>query len=149
MADFLTSFLKLAVTLTEAGRGFVVDTGEAVVAKHQLDEAVMQSEDFRSLAYTTMQQAQQQGTAIITNNIITDPNDAPNTNTSFANLRMVVAFPVFDQGVVYLDKLIRHGIIESSDLDNLVAFARRIVDEGKTHFDYDELHQHYQQVVAD
>lgn len=148
-AEFLSNFLLLAQSVTEAERGLAVDADLNMQDAVNIDEAELKSRGFRELADETMRQAMTDSDAIITNNIITDPEDAPKTNTSFAHLRVVVAFPVANIGAIYLDQHIRQGVIEKDVLDRLAALAQQVVRDNQTDLNVDALRQLYDAIPSD
>lgn len=127
MSDiFLTRFLNVALQVTQADRGTAVDRDMVVhsavnILDHNPDEP-----NFTVFARSQLARAIDDGQTIITNNIITDPRLAPKTNTALANLRFVVVIPVKDFGAVYLDRLIRHGIIPRDIIEKLNQVVRGI-----------------------
>jgi hypothetical protein len=56
---------------------------------------------------------------VLTNNIITDPAQAPITNTTFTDLRVIVAIPVDGVGAIYLDQHIRNGMFQRDTIDKI------------------------------
>jgi len=141
--DFLTNLLYLAQHVTEAERGMAVDLQMTVAAAIALDDATLQSETFTSVAHSSIRAAWQQTEPVHSNNLFKDPSDAPRTNTSFANLRMVVAIPVPDAGAIYLDQHIRQGVIVRDDVDRLFAFAARLAREGQTDLSREDMFNLY------
>lgn len=109
--SFLARLLRVAQKVTQAERGFAVNTTLDVLERFNVDETTLEDKVFRDFAHTWLERAVNDGKTIITNNIITDPTQAPNTNTNFANLRVVVCIPVRTHGALYLDQHIRNGII--------------------------------------
>lgn len=116
---FLTNLLHIAQEVTEADRGFSVDTDLKVQAHINITEDMIISEVFSGVARDQLQQAMFTNKTLITNNIITDISDAPNTNTNFANLRIVVVLPVEKVGAIYLDQSVRSGIIKRDIVERL------------------------------
>jgi hypothetical protein len=115
--SFLARLLSVAHQVTQAERGFAVNNDLKVLEKFNVDDSVLEEQSFRDFAHTWLTRALDDGKTIITNNIITDPSKAPNTNTNFANLRVVVCIPVKAHGAIYLDQHIRNGIIPRDVID--------------------------------
>jgi hypothetical protein len=78
-------------------------------------------------------------TAVLTNNAISNPLDAPKTNTSFADLRVIVAIPVKGHGAVYLDRPIKFGVIGRDILDKLTKYAQKLVEDNHLTLTSDEM----------
>jgi len=117
--SFLARLLRVAQKVTQAERGFAVNNTREVQEKFNLDDSTLEEPAFRDFAHIWLGRALDDGKTIITNNIITDPSKAPNTNTGFANLRVVVCIPVSKHGAIYLDQHIRNGIIPRDIIDRL------------------------------
>ncbi|MBC8097932.1 MAG: hypothetical protein H7Y11_00690 [Armatimonadetes bacterium] len=117
--NFLTRFFQVAQQVTRAERGFALDTGFEVVATYNLDDSTLTERVFNDFAYTWLRRAMEDNKPIITNNIITDSRKAPDTNTGFSNLRVVVCIPLYGHGGFYLDQHIRNGIIPRNIIDRL------------------------------
>lgn len=127
MSDsFLHNFLRAARIITETERGLAVNNAMQIVTSVNVDQATIESAVFLSFALECMRQARSHGEAIITNNTIRDISEAPNTNTSYANMRAAVALPVADYGAVYLDQYVKHGIVKRETLDRLMRVIAHI-----------------------
>lgn len=137
--SFVTKFLQVAREVTSAERGMAVDTDLKVQDTINLDEATLKTPRFSNLAEVTLRQAIDQNEAILTNNIVTTPEEAPRTNTSFSDLRVVVAIPIPEMGAVYLDQHIRQGVIHREVIDRLSTMVRQVIAEGQTNLSKDEL----------
>jgi hypothetical protein len=129
-ADFLGKFLRVARTITQAERGMAVDANFTLLDAINLTPQMIESRQFSDVAEPCLQRAQERNEAIITNNIITDPSQAPVTNTNFTDLRVVVVIPIKGQGAIYLDQHIRRGIIARDTIDKLMRLGAQIVDNG-------------------
>jgi hypothetical protein len=127
--SFLSRYLQIALHVTEAERGLAVDKQMNIVDQVNLDERTLQKPDFTAFVNTWVARAIEDQTTIITNNIITDPAKAPNTNTSFSDLRSVVCIPVRDHGAIYLDRHIRSGLISREMIDRLSEWASQVTLE--------------------
>jgi hypothetical protein len=117
--SFLARLLSVAQKVTQAERGFAVNNALEVLEKFNVDDTTLKDQTFREFSHTWLKRALDDGKTIITNNIITDPAQAPNTNTNFSNLRVVVCIPVQTHGAIYLDQHIRNGIIPRDVIDRL------------------------------
>jgi len=140
---FLATFAQFVHTVTGAARGMAVDAELKAVALLDIDEADLQNDDFNTLAAEVMAQAMKDGEAIITNNMITDPDMAPVTNTNFTDLRIIVAMPVGDLGAIYIDQPVRSGVISNEQVNSLIAFAQQLVADEQFEFSVDELVEQY------
>ncbi|GAB1420087.1 hypothetical protein MASR2M15_01650 [Anaerolineales bacterium] len=121
--DFLSAFLQLAQQVTQAERGFVVDSQLVVVDRIAFELEDLKDDIFLQFALTPLRQALDLAKPIVTNNIITDPSKAPQTNTNFSELRIIVGIPLKQIGAVYLEKHIRHGIIPRPTLESIIHLA--------------------------
>jgi hypothetical protein len=139
MERFLEIFLRTAKRITKAERGFAVDGDLNAFSYANIDAETVADPAFSGLAFQTLQQALETGEAIVTNNMVADPAQAPQTNTNFANLMVVVALPVGKYGAVYLDQHIRNGIIAKHTTDRLVRLANQTLDKGQVDISEDEL----------
>lgn len=129
MSDsFLTRFFHVAQKVTEADRGLAVNSALEVLDKVNVDEKTLADQAFMDFSQTWLRRAIEGGETIITNNIITDPSQAPTTNTNFANLRVVVCIPMSEHGAVYLDQHIRNGIIPREVIDRLSKVAGKLLE---------------------
>lgn len=125
---FLVNFMYAAKTITKAQRGMAVDADLQLLDTINLSQDIINSNLFQEVASNNLNRALQKGEAIITNNMITDPSQAPVTNTNFADLRVVIIIPVDGYGAVYLDQPLRYGIIARSVIDKLVRLAMFILE---------------------
>lgn len=137
--SFVTKFLQVAREITSAERGMAVDTDMKIQSLINLDEATLKAPRFSTLAEVTLRQAIDENAPILTNNIVTTPEEAPRTNTTFSDLRVVVAIPIPDMGAVYLDQHIRQGVIHREVIDRLSTMVRQVIAEGQTNLSKDEL----------
>lgn len=127
---FLVKFMRVARDITGSERGFAVDNDLNVLDTINLTDELMAAQRFSEVATKNLRKAMESGQAILTNNIITDPSQAPVTNTNFSDLRVVVVIPVAGLGAVYLDQHIRHGIPHQNVIDRLAQVAAHIMEHG-------------------
>jgi hypothetical protein len=127
MSDvFLRNFMEAAKKITHAERCMVVNTDLELLEMINVDRAMVESTAFGEFALECLREAIKSDEVVITNNVITDPSDAPTTNTNFANLRVVVALPLVGHGAVYLDQHIRNGIIPRQMIERLMRLATHV-----------------------
>lgn len=124
--NFLIRFLHVAYQVTQADRGIAVDAHEDIKELIHVSDVDLEDPSFSDFARAQLKRGIADGETIITNNIITDPTQAPKTNTALSNLRFVVVIPVKEFGAVYLDRLIRHGIITRDIIDKLKQVIRMV-----------------------
>ncbi len=127
--SFLSRYLQIALHVTGAERGVAVDRQMQIVHHANLDERTLQNPEFMALVNTWLARALEDQNTIITNNIITDPSQAPHTNTNFSDLRAVVCIPVNQHGAIYLDRHIRSGIIPREVIDRLTEMPSQLTTE--------------------
>lgn len=143
--EFLATFLRVAKEVTGAERGMAVNTElEIQPDAIGVDERLINNASFIDLAQDTLRDCLQKDETIVTNNMITDPSEAPITNTNFSDLRVVVAVPVRDVGALYLDQHIRRGVIDRDKLDRLMRVANAVVSDGNLGISDDDLRTLYQ-----
>lgn len=137
MNVLLANFMKLAKIITQAERAVAADMN-LTIQDSEADKAD-HSEKFRLLARSTMQEAIEQGRVIITNNIFTNPEDGPTTNTAIANLRVGVGIPVPGIGAVFLDQPISQGVFDRKVTDRLRRFAEQISQSEQNALGHDDM----------
>lgn len=141
-SSLLSNFLRVALEKTGAERGLAADSDMAIIDTVNLDQADIMSQAFMGIE--TIRQALDSGEAIITNNAVTSLSDAPVTNTSFSNLRVVVVIPVGEYGAVYLDQPIRNGIIPKETVDRLMALGEKVTRDQQTELSATQLYEMYE-----
>jgi hypothetical protein len=147
MSDtFLSKFLSVAKQITRAERGMAVDADLEIVALLDLDTDAVNDPSFSQFAEIWLRRALETDETIITNNIITDATKAPNTNTNFSNLRVVVVIPVRDHGAVYLDQHIRHGIIPRDTIERLTQMINSVQQDKNEHLSEGEMIEIYEKL---
>lgn len=144
---FLSKLMRVAKQITRAERAMAVDTNLEVLETLNLDASVIGTPNFQEVATQTLRRAMERGEPIITNNIITDPSQAPVTNTNFTDLRVVVVIPVDKYGAIYLDQHIRYGIIPRQTIEKLMRLVVRVLEQREENSDEAALTEIYQQMV--
>lgn len=146
MSDtFLNRFMRLALDVTGAERGMVVDSDLNVVSAVDLPDNVIQTDDFSG--FENIRQAYRTGERPhITNNVILEDDAAPTTNTNFANLRLVVVFPLDEMGAVYIDKHITQGVIDKTDAERLMRLAEHLIEQGQLELTQEAMSERYASV---
>lgn len=142
--SFLVTFLQLAHDVAQAERGVALSPQLEVLGLVNVDGGVLDAPKFTGLMHQIATQARDSDAVVITNNVITDPSQAPTTNVSFADLRALVAIPLPHVGIIYLDRPIRLGVIPRETLEKLKAFAESLfADAAHTTLTLDELKARY------
>lgn len=145
MSDaFLSNFMRAAQQLTRAERCVAINNEKAILDSVNVSAEVLASERFSDLLKRTTEEAIATDDAVITNNLIQDADQAPQTNVHLHDLRMIVAIPVAEEGVIYLDQPIRQGVFERDMIAKLMDMARSLIDEDNTELDSDALVALYQ-----
>lgn len=129
--QFLDNLLKAAKKITHSDRSLAVDTDYKVVITLDIDDDILQSDKFMDFALQCLQEAVDSEDIVITNNVITNPEDAPTTNTNFANLRLVMTLPVAGYGAIYLDRHIRNGVVAKEMIERLMRLITYLIEEQK------------------
>lgn len=96
--DLVMAFLEAAMDVSACDRGLAVDEQMNLLTTINLTDEVRQSPRFNLLMSVSVRRAVDLQEAVITNNVVTSAAEAPLTNTSFSDLRMVVAIPLEGQG---------------------------------------------------
>ncbi len=144
--NLLSKLMRVAKQITRAERAMAVDTELNVLDTLNLDPAVMNTAHFRDVAIASLRRALERNESIITNNIITDPAQAPVTNTNFTDLRVVVVLPVIEHGAIYLDQHIRYGIIPRQTIDKLMRLVKQVLEDQAEEHNEEDLTALYQQM---
>lgn len=138
-SGFLTNFLRAAYSITNAERGMAFDADMNILDRINVDDALLQKEEFSDTLESAVARAMGEDVAVITNNLIRSAEEAPNTNVHLHDLRMVVAIPIGDFGVAYLDQHIRNGVFEREVIDKLTALGRYVIENDQTDLDDEAL----------
>ena len=142
---FLSNFMHVALDITGAERALVVDPDLTIIDMINLDQSDVLADNF--IGIDVIQRALQSGEAIVTNNAVSDVTNAPNTNTNFSNLRLVVVIPAGGHGAVYLDQLMRKGVIPKDRVNRLMELGEQIAKNGELEISADEMGERYQQMA--
>lgn len=126
MRTLLRHLLEATVQITGAERGLAVDANHAVVHALNFEQEVTADAEFWGFVVQAFEQAAQAGQPMLTNNVITDPNLAPTTNTNFSNLRVVLVMPVQNQGYLYIDQPIKRGAFTREQIERLTHVIAQI-----------------------
>ena len=143
---FMNNFMEAARKITHAERCMVVDTDLKLLDTINIDRAMIESTAFGEFALNCLREAIASHDVVVTNNVITDPSDAPTTNTNFANLRVVVAVPLEGYGAIYLDQHIRSGIIPKQMIERIMKLANHVLENKLESKSANELYQIYQTI---
>lgn len=144
MSDSILSVvMRVAKQITNAERGMSVTSDLTVIDIEDLPIEIMEDEAFQEVALKALSQAIDSKQSVLTNNIITDPAQAPVTNTNFTDLRVIVAIPVDGEGAVYLDQHIRNGMFQRDTIEKLNRMVATAVDDGDLSVNDDQLRQIY------
>lgn len=138
-SSFVTNFLQMAYTVTDAERGMAFDVTLAL----QPETAGMPSSKVDDDIESIMREALEKGKPVLSNNMIRDPEDAPSTNVHLGGLRMILALPLQGHGVVYLDKPIKQGVFERDTVARLTTLANALVGEDATDLSSDDMRERY------
>jgi hypothetical protein len=139
MSTFLSTFMRAARTILDAERSMAFDKDMNLQDRLNIDDAELQDDSFADLVLASVGQAIEQGEAVISNNMITDASDAPQTNIHLHDLRIMVAIPVLGYGAVYLDQRIRKGVFKREVVDKITQLASKISQSGDTSLSEDDV----------
>jgi adenine-specific DNA methylase len=121
-----------AHSITKAERSIALDADMNVQAQINIEDGLLQSAAFKKMLENTIAEAIEAGSAVISNNLIQNDDDAPNTNIHLHDLRMIVAIPLGDYGALYLDQHIRNGVFEREVIDKLTALGSNVIENEQT-----------------
>jgi hypothetical protein len=146
MSDsFLSNFMRAAQTITRAERCLALDADKIIQDRLNVSDELLATERFTDLLYRSVDEALESSDAVITNNLIQDPQDAPNTNVHLHDLRMILALPLAEHGAIYLDQQIRQGVFERDMVAKLANLGQKLVAENKTNLDSEAIVALYQE----
>jgi hypothetical protein len=140
---FLSNFMHVTLHVTGAERALVVDHDLTIIDMMNLEQADILADNF--IGIDVIQRALDANESIVTNNAVSDISNAPNTNTNFSNLRLIVVIPVAGVGAVYLDQPMRQGVIPKDKINRLSALGEHLAQSGQLEITADEMGDLYQQ----
>jgi hypothetical protein len=142
---FLSNFMHVTFQITGAERALVVDRDLKIIDMLNLEQSDVLADNF--IGIDVIQRSLNTGESIVTNNAVADMSSAPNTNTNFSNLRLIVVIPAAGNGAVYLDQLMRKGVIPKDMVNRLMALGEHIAQSGQLEISADEMANLYQQIA--
>lgn len=140
----LEHLLNATIRITGAERGLAVNPMFEVQHTVNFDGDVTADTALWGLALQTFRKASETHQPVLTNNIITDPTQAPTTNTNFANLRVVVVFPVKQLGYLYIDQPVKRGAFTRQQVDRLRQVIEHIDASNDTSLSEDAIQSLYE-----
>lgn len=143
--NFLSNFMHVALAITGAERALAVDPDLTIIDMVNLAQSDVLADNF--IGIDVIRHALESGEAIVTNNAVSDVAHAPNTNTNFSNLRLVVVIPAGGYGAVYLDQLMRKGVIAKDSVNRLMVLGEQLAQNGELEISADEMGERYQQMA--
>lgn len=141
--SILSAVMQVAREITQAERGMAVTSDLTVIAIDNMTTDMVEDESFQRVALKSLSKAIDTNQSVLTNNIITDPKQAPVTNTNFTDLRVIVALPVEGQGAIYLDQHIRDGMFQRDTIDRLNQMVTAMIEGDDLSVDADGLRAIY------
>jgi len=142
---FLREWMEMARRVSGAERACAATPDLRIYALSALDESALKAPSFAEFVTETLRSALRQGQPVFTNNLIRDMAQAPTTNTNLSDMRFVVAIPLAEVGVIYLDQPIRMGVISRELVHKLHAFGlRAVADEALSSASSEALEAHFQ-----
>ncbi|MBL8165013.1 MAG: hypothetical protein JNJ61_23725 [Anaerolineae bacterium] len=143
-ADFLSNFMRAALSISGAERGVACDVEPSIVDLYNIEQSDVLSDKFPGLEI--VRQALATGEPILTNNAVNDLSQAPVTNTNYSNLRVIVVIPLAPIGAIYLDQLIRKGIFPKEMVARLGELGAYAISNGLLNASDSELVALYENV---
>lgn len=144
--DLIVAFLNASMEIGACDRGMAVDEQMNILDSVNLNDETRQSPRFNLLMSVAVRRSIDTNEAIITNNVVTSAAEAPLTNTSFSDLRMVVAIPLEGIGAIYMDKPVKQGIIPRQMVDTLYEIGQDVIKgDNVTVVDKDDIISRYKQ----
>lgn len=124
---FVKNFRQLAHAATDADASIAYDAALSLIEQHgEVDTINLER------AAAIAQEARASGEEVLTNNMITNPDEAPSTNVHLRGLRMVMALPLANLGVIYLEKSVRLGVFEKPIIERLKHLAAQVISADET-----------------
>lgn len=136
MSDFLTTFMFVAKDVTRADRCMALDRDLALVASDNVNEDLLKDDDLSEVIHTSLSEALESGESVYAN---TPVSNEIITATYIPDLRIMVAIPLPDHGVIYLDQPIRQGPFPRETVERLRIFGNELIAENNLSLDRDEL----------
>lgn len=127
---FLPLFMHFAQDVTQAQRALCADYSLNMIDQINLDDALRKELDFNQMMARFVQEARTREGYLLTNNAVTDLDDAPTTNTSYAELRTIVVFPIAEHGFVYVDHPVNSGVISRLVIERLAKTLDTLLKAG-------------------
>lgn len=141
--EHLEEFITFVLQVTQAERCLIVDESLRARASRHFDAATLGSDAFLNLASQVLGHAIETGHPVITNNVIINPDEAPTTNTSFADLRIVVGLPIPQVGALYMDRMVKRGVFDRELLERLIRFSSAVLT-GDSALSADDMARQFQ-----
>jgi hypothetical protein len=126
--SLVPTFMRVALQATHTQRALAVNMDLTILDSVNLQQEDMESERFTGV--DAIQKAFDTGQPVITNNIRLAPDQAPTTNISFPDLRIVIVIPIMGHGAIYLDQPIRNGMVPKETVQKLMALGEQIAERG-------------------
>jgi len=145
-ADFVTTFMRFAQRKTYAERGLALDASMKICESHNLPDKVLGDDGFVQMTEEAVQQAFEEGKAVLTNNLMRQAVSPLQTNEHFPALRLALVIPLGEHGAVYLDKLVRSGVFDRDEVDRLDRLVEHTQSSNRTDFTEEELDTLYEQL---
>ena len=143
-ASFLLNVMQVALQATEADRALALD-----VDMKPAGEVNLEAEEILNAYEESLRATLAAGTPLITDNYSINKHASQtvaSTNRFVPTLRSLVIIPVPDVGVIYVDKLVRRGIIDKDAVENLQQVINNAVNEQQLDLSQEELINRYQQM---
>ena len=143
--EFLPTFMRFVYEIVNADRALAVDMELNMVGAVACGE-----DDIEDYMTKSLRQALDSGEPVATDNysLTMSPADIPGTNQILPALRYLVVIPLAGVGAVYVDLLIRKGIIHKDVVERLEAVAHSVVEKQAFAFTESDLSTEYKQLLA-
>lgn len=144
MSDtFLPNFMRVAYDIIKAERAFAVDSRLNVLATVN-----MQPEEVEVSYLKGIKKAVEEGQPVTTDSVTLtiDPAQAPKTNQSFPQLRVVIFIPVHPYGAVCLDWRMRREVVAKEKIDRLMTLGQQMAEAQQTNLSEDQMVKLYKQI---
>lgn len=132
MSDtFLSNLMRAAHQITGATRCLAIDTDITILDTIGIDDDERKDPNFIAIVEASVKDAIAKGESVLSNNLITSPEQAPHTNTHLSGLRVILALPVQEYGAIYLDQSVRDGVFDRETIDQLTSLIAHLLNGGK------------------